>query len=291
MIDDLLLHLGWFRGAVQLQEQVYIGIRPLTASEERQRIPELDLDACLSLLFANLSAVELPLKEDTIGLMRALVRFDPTETATKVRALTDAQNLVDLICYLNKKECFKSWFGPAAHNATRLALEICGRVPLLPQSLFLNTAGLDTDKSTYQGRDVEIWPSSRTVYEQFFDEFVLRSLSHDNIAPYLGICTDMTDIRLISLKSENGTLHEWRQSINPSVSRIQQIVFEVAKAIQYVHSLGLVFRSRSGFSAVVSHLHQQSCQIELIVYLQDDVYLDSDNHAKVQSPFFRIDYP
>ncbi|KIL58438.1 hypothetical protein M378DRAFT_317348 [Amanita muscaria Koide BX008] len=227
MIDDLLLHLGWFRGAVHLQEQVYIGIRPLTASEERQSIPELDLDACLSLLFANLSAVEsqLPLKEDTIGLVRALVRFDPTETATKVRALTDAQNLVDLICYLNKKECFKSWFGPAAYNATRrLALEICGRVPLLPRSLFLNVADLDADKFTYQGKAFEIWSSSRTIYEQFVDEIVLRSLSHDNIAPYLGICADMPDIWLISPESENGTLREWRQSINPSVSKIQQIV-------------------------------------------------------------------
>ena len=37
------------------------------------------------------------LNVDAIGLVRALVRFDPTETAMKVRSITDAQNLVDLI--------------------------------------------------------------------------------------------------------------------------------------------------------------------------------------------------
>ncbi|KAM6491980.1 hypothetical protein JOM56_012618 [Amanita muscaria] len=70
MIDDLLLHLTCFRGAIQLQEPKYVGIRPLTATEEKQRIPQLDLDDCLSLLLADLKGLEslLLLNVNTIGL-------------------------------------------------------------------------------------------------------------------------------------------------------------------------------------------------------------------------------
>jgi hypothetical protein len=66
MIDDLLLHLVCFRGTMQLQEPKYIGIRPLTATEEKQRIPQLDLDACLSLLLANLRGVKVSAVETLV---------------------------------------------------------------------------------------------------------------------------------------------------------------------------------------------------------------------------------
>ncbi|KAM6493171.1 hypothetical protein JOM56_011305 [Amanita muscaria] len=157
MIDGLLLHLAWFRGTTQLQEAKYVGIRPLTAMEEKESIPQLDLDACLSLLLANLRGIELSLNIEMISLMRALVRFNPAETAMKIRMITDAQNLIELIFCLNKNECFTSWFGAVADNATRLAVAIYGRVPLLPLSLFLNSADLDRDEATYQGMVVMMW--------------------------------------------------------------------------------------------------------------------------------------
>ncbi|KIL64571.1 hypothetical protein M378DRAFT_163021 [Amanita muscaria Koide BX008] len=97
MIDVLLLQLAWFRGTTQLQEPKYVDIRPLTTMEEKQIIPQLDLNACLSLLLANLRGVESLLNMETIGLVRALVHFDPTETAMKIRSITDAQNLIELI--------------------------------------------------------------------------------------------------------------------------------------------------------------------------------------------------
>ena len=40
---------------------------------------------------------QLSLSVDAIGLMRMLVRFDPIETAMKIRSIVDAQNLVELI--------------------------------------------------------------------------------------------------------------------------------------------------------------------------------------------------
>ncbi|KAM6492937.1 hypothetical protein JOM56_011071, partial [Amanita muscaria] len=59
IIDDLLLHLACFRGTTQLQEPKYVGIRSLTAMEEKQSIPQFDLDACLSSLLAELRSVEV----------------------------------------------------------------------------------------------------------------------------------------------------------------------------------------------------------------------------------------
>ena len=59
MIDDLLLHLACLRGSTQLQEPKHVGIRPLTPMEEREKIPRLDLDTCLSLLLAELRSVEV----------------------------------------------------------------------------------------------------------------------------------------------------------------------------------------------------------------------------------------
>jgi hypothetical protein len=53
-------------------------------------------------------------------------------------------------------ECFKSWFGAAADNAIRLEIAIYGRVPVLPRSLFLNSADLDRDERTYEGKAVGI---------------------------------------------------------------------------------------------------------------------------------------
>ena len=40
---------------------------------------------------------QLSLNMDTVGLVRALVRFDPIETAMKIRSISDARNLVELI--------------------------------------------------------------------------------------------------------------------------------------------------------------------------------------------------
>ncbi|KIL61645.1 hypothetical protein M378DRAFT_847082 [Amanita muscaria Koide BX008] len=62
----------------------------------------------------------------------------------------------------------------------------------------------------------------------------------------------------ISPPPKNATLVEWRQSTHPCISQIQQIVFEVAKAIQYVHSLDIIITHR---------------------FPKETVFLDSDNHA------------
>ncbi|KAM6492923.1 hypothetical protein JOM56_011057 [Amanita muscaria] len=86
------------------------------------------------------------------------------------------------------------------------------------------------------------------------------NLSHASMVPCLGICFQ-SHIVVVSQSPENEMLNKWRQSSIPSVSQIQPIFFEVAKVIQYLHSLGVM----------LNHYFEK-----------DYVYLDSDNHVKVQ---------
>ena len=69
MIDDLLLHLALHRGKIRLQEPKYFGLRPLTPMEEKQSIPQLDLDACLSLLLDCLRGIEVSRRNFASGDM------------------------------------------------------------------------------------------------------------------------------------------------------------------------------------------------------------------------------
>ena len=48
-------------------------------------------------MIINRAQSQLSLNVDAIGLVRALIRFDPTETAMKVWSIKDAQNLLELI--------------------------------------------------------------------------------------------------------------------------------------------------------------------------------------------------
>ncbi|KAM6493161.1 Protein kinase-like domain containing protein [Amanita muscaria] len=187
----------------------------------------------------------------------------------KIRSITDAQNLVELIFCLNKNECFKSWFGVVADNATRLAVAIYGRVPLLPRSLFLNSADLDRDEETYQGKAVKICNPSASFKQKCFDAYMWGSLSHGNMGPLLGICSFQWHLVEVFALPDSSAVDAWRRSINPSVSKIQQIFFEIAKAIQYIHSLGIMLS---------------------YPFDQRDVYLDSDNHVKLQCPGFCPSY-
>ncbi|KAM6493168.1 hypothetical protein JOM56_011302 [Amanita muscaria] len=95
------------------------------------------------------------------------------------------------------------------------------------------------------------------------------SLSHGNMGPLLGICSFESDIVEVFALPRNSWLGEWRKRTNPSVSKIQQIFFEVAKAFQYIHSLGIVL----GYSLYERY-----------------VYFDSDNIVTVQCPGFCPNY-
>ncbi|KIL65424.1 hypothetical protein M378DRAFT_528230 [Amanita muscaria Koide BX008] len=103
--------------------------------------------------------------------------------------------------------------------------------------------------------------------QECFEAFIWGNLSHGNMRPLLGLGPFQSYVRRVSPLQENSTLRRWRESSNPSASKMQQIVFQVANAIQYVHSLGI---------AIYPYFQEEG------VY-----YLDSDNHAILESRNFR----
>ena len=84
---------------------------------------------------------------------------------------------------------------------------------------------------------------------------VWGSLSHENVLPLLGIYEGKY-LHFVTPDMEHGTLSQWRQSANPSGLEIRDRVclislswlaltyfsqmLEVARAVRYIHSLGLV---------------------------------------------------
>jgi hypothetical protein len=100
------------------------------------------------------------------NLLRSLLYFDPTETASKIRSYSGAQSLFDLLFHLIKNESllrFDYGGSAAMDNARRLAKAIYARTPLFPRSLFLNKAdvsieGGDKTQGKYQGKTVKILP-------------------------------------------------------------------------------------------------------------------------------------
>ncbi|KAM6490269.1 hypothetical protein JOM56_014246, partial [Amanita muscaria] len=106
------------------------------------------------------------------------------------------------------------------------------------------------------------WSGEGSVRRYCFDSFIWGNLSHTHMAPSFGIYTHEHPV-MVSQEHKNDFLREWQLRTKPSVSKIQRIGFEVATALQYVHSLGIIFRS------------------DYFLGLDSFVDLDSDNHVQV----------
>jgi len=89
--------------------------------------------------------------------------------------------------------------------------------------------------------------------------------SHENILPLLGIfeakVLGRQDTKFFHVipYMEHGTLSQWRRKANPPGLEIRDRMLEVARAVQYIHSLGLVL-----------------CWLP-----RDYILIDSNFHAKV----------
>ncbi|KIL54020.1 hypothetical protein M378DRAFT_19286 [Amanita muscaria Koide BX008] len=146
VMRDLLLHLVILQGkshiitAAQAPEsnmnEAVTECGPALVTEAQQSIREKDLDSCLSaLLLDSVMVVDRAM----IDRMFSLLAFDYAETVARVRTLSDAQKLIDLIDLLTNHESFLSQCGrDAARKAAHLASKLFAKTPLLPQSLFLN---------------------------------------------------------------------------------------------------------------------------------------------------------
>ncbi|KIL60352.1 hypothetical protein M378DRAFT_922927 [Amanita muscaria Koide BX008] len=73
----------------------------ISTAAEQTMLERSDLDVCLSLVLVHLqeTKLEFPPCAMIIGLMYSLLSFDPVEIALRVRSISDAQVMMDVIDY------------------------------------------------------------------------------------------------------------------------------------------------------------------------------------------------
>ncbi|KAM6491620.1 hypothetical protein JOM56_013012 [Amanita muscaria] len=118
-----------------IKETVTKWIRVLV-TKARNIKAKKNLDSCLSLLLSLQKSSPMMVDTATITCMFSLLAFH-SETARRVRSVSDAQKLIDLVELLVNDRSFLNKCGPdAARKAAHLASEIFARVPLLPRSFW-----------------------------------------------------------------------------------------------------------------------------------------------------------
>ncbi|KIL60410.1 hypothetical protein M378DRAFT_168146 [Amanita muscaria Koide BX008] len=174
--------------------------------------------------------------------MSSLLAFDYAETAARVRSISDAQKLIDLIVLLNNNECFLSQCGPdAARKAAHLASNIFAKVPILPLS-FLNRPARH---STFLGDTLE-----------FICQNVLISniLDHNYILPVYKIydMRNQLQVGFGNVNEQTEPMNEWLARSSPTFLTRTRIMLEIARSIRYIHSMDIALysndmTSRKGF--------------------------------------------
>ncbi|KIL62514.1 hypothetical protein M378DRAFT_165718 [Amanita muscaria Koide BX008] len=188
----------------------------------------------------------------------------PAENQQKQRATTQEQREVDLLVHLIDEKYILGQYKPdAIRKATQLVLNICSTIPILPRSLFLNakriTSSMHEVKAGMYGTFMNSMGGVSTITDWDLDDackaaLVGRVLDHNYICIEINLrghsffipiniqprsdkwqqvlpLHPITIIELVSLKSLNRCFSHCLQ------------VLDVAKAIQYLHSMGLAFRA------------------------------------------------
>ncbi|KIL58953.1 hypothetical protein M378DRAFT_169930 [Amanita muscaria Koide BX008] len=226
------LHLGFdpdptFVGAVwarNLRKRKGV-ISPITDKTAKNK-NDKDLDSILLSLFARLPETlqDWSPNRGIIDLMSAVLSFDCAETVMRVRSLSDAHKLVDLLDYVIHAE--NALRPDARLKASLLALKVFARVPIVPLSHFLNRSDIPYD-FTSTNRTFHIEIPSQTL-------FANRILDHRYINPVSGVN-----------EANSLTMCLWQHMLRTLTSETRiQIMFQLAKAIQYLHSMGVVLDYR-----------------------------------------------
>ncbi|KIL70928.1 hypothetical protein M378DRAFT_155877 [Amanita muscaria Koide BX008] len=206
---------------------------PTLVTEIGQNILENDLDRCLYVLLSRLQKTNSVLAIDTVitECMSSLLVFDSSETVARVRSVTDAQKLIDIIDLLTNNQTFLSQCGrDAARKAALLASEIYARVPLLPRSLFENGS-----TQQYDGlQDLLIYNLELACQSTF----ISRILDHNHVLSELWVYQgDKLKYVCVSETEKKESIEEWLKRSSPNfVARIR-VMLEVARTIRYIHSM------------------------------------------------------
>ncbi|KAF8700273.1 hypothetical protein AX14_000817 [Amanita brunnescens Koide BX004] len=202
----------------------------------------------------------------TVGLMcKLLDSNDYTAISSELRLASDAELLLDFILCLFDKNCLQEHPTPdITRKARRFMFKLSAQRPVAPRSLFI-TGVVTPDLNQvdyigkYKGKYVALKVLHRgphlnaSVKRDLCREVLAwRSLSHKYILPLLGIFKMESKTFLVSPYMENGTLAGWRSKRKPSVKDIRQRVLEVAEALRYIHSEGIVHGDLRGVSILCS---------------------------------------
>ncbi|KIL60403.1 hypothetical protein M378DRAFT_168132 [Amanita muscaria Koide BX008] len=197
-----------------------------------QNIPETDLNSCPSALLSYHQETNsiMVVDEAIIDRMSSLLAFDYAETAARVRSISDAQKLIDLIDLLNNNKSFLSQCGPdAACRAAHLASKLFARVPTLPLSPFLNRPARH---SGYLGTPLELVCQS---------VLISKILDHNYILPVLGTYDKWNRLHggLGNINDQTEPIHEWLERSSPDFRTRIRVMLEIARVIRYIHSMDI----------------------------------------------------
>ncbi|KIL55407.1 hypothetical protein M378DRAFT_173659 [Amanita muscaria Koide BX008] len=261
------LHLGMFQGEdddASIQSVMNVrkrrGVVSSTTNKRKKKIlKRKDADGILLSLFAQLPEImeNSSPNEQLIKLLNDILHFESSEIARRVRFVSDAQKLVDLLVYLiDEKNALNRIQPDATRKATLLALDVFARAPILPSSPFLHGDNKLHPHPWTDGIPIQIL--SQTI-------FAGRILDRRYIVPVLVVergFKGKDGVWLVSGDAGGNDLpmEEWRQSSIPSSMRAQ-VMLGLAKAIQYFHSMGIVLHGEFG---------------------SNDVFLDSALHPKIR---------
>ncbi|KAF8328947.1 kinase-like domain-containing protein [Amanita rubescens] len=244
-----------------------------------------DSDALSSLLFIiNDKKPESPITSVVnammIGLIREILsREDHVNLATRLNHASDTRNILDFLLYLLRNRLLPNRDDSVDLNrrARRFMFKIMSETPIMPYSLIVTGVSMPAERDyigsggygrVYKGDLHGAVVALKVLYKSdnntaFCGEALMwGSLKHKFVLPFLGIYEfedgKESQLCLVSPYMSNGTLAQWRNKANPSISEIEHRVLEVAQGIEYIHSEGIVHGDLRGENVLLdSNLHVQ----------------------------------
>ncbi|KAF8737311.1 hypothetical protein AX14_013087 [Amanita brunnescens Koide BX004] len=230
------------------------------------------LNESMALSDSSVDTVTLDLICDLLNLPdHDITAADPTTTPDVGLSL---EFLLDLLC---KNSFANSGVQGANQKARKLLFKLITMTNVIPRSLFITDvrpyqSAFDRGgfagvyKGEYKGRLValkvlnKVRNEKSSLQQDFRTEaLVWRSISHRFILPLLGIYEEKSFKCLVSPFMSNGTLSQWRTEKRPDIVEIHRVMLEVAEAVQYLHSEGIVHGDLHGNNILLnSDFH---CQI------------------------------
>ncbi|PFH49089.1 hypothetical protein AMATHDRAFT_5234 [Amanita thiersii Skay4041] len=204
----------------------------------------------------------------TIDFMTQILSMNGYPNIPSLLDEADALNLLEFVAYLLDRRSFlRTELPHAKRRARRLMIKLLAKVQTLPRSFYLDGVTRDSDVCSAYGGFADVFTGHyrgiRVALKRLFNNDIdtafcrealtWRSLSHQYVLPFLGICVEEASSRtfLVSPYMENGTLKNWRQRVNPSASDIRQRILECAEGIRYLHSEGVVHGDLRGNNVVL----------------------------------------